>query len=188
MDFDQIGSLSTLLSESRDAKQPTIEGNNKQVSNPNMTSNSIAVVTREQLQQKKLEEESIAKSKNEIWDTDVIPNQDDVRDINDKRPAPHYEISYKQSIGTEDSFLGMGDKSPATQDCSHIVIKMHFPGSKLKDLDVDVKKNRISAESKTLKLFTYLPVAVDHDNGNAQFDPVKYILTVTIPIIKEFNF
>lgn len=188
MDFNQINSLSALLSESREAKKPSTDGNVKQAINPNVATNSIAVLTREQIQEKKLIEEANKKSKNEIWDTDAIPEQEDVRDIHDSRPSPFYEISYKQLIGTEDSFLGMGDKSPASQDCSHIVVKIHFPGSKLKDLDVDVKKNRISAESKTLKLFTYLPVAVDHDNGKAQFDSAKCILTVTIPILKEFNF
>jgi hypothetical protein len=53
----------------------------------------------------------------------------------------------------------------------------------MKELDLDVTKNRIRAESKTLKLFTYLPVNVDHDKGNAKFDKDKEVLTVTLPII-----
>ena len=53
----------------------------------------------------------------------------------------------------------------------------------MKELDLDVTKNRIRAESKTLKLFTYLPVNVDHNKGNAKFDKEKAVLTCTLPII-----
>ena len=63
-------------------------------------------------------------------------------------------------VGTEDAYLGMSDKSPASSDCSHLVIKIHFPNSTMKDLSLDVKKNRIKATSRTHKLFTYLPVTV----------------------------
>ena len=188
MNFDQINSLTTLLNESQNAKKPSDEGNVKQASNPNITSNSIAVVTREQIQANKLKEEEEKKKANNIWSGDNLVEQDDLRDLNDKRPSPHYEISYKQSIGTEDSLLGMSGITPSSADCSHIIIKIYFPNCKLKDLDVDVKKNRISAESKQLKLFTYLPIAVDHEKGNAAFDSKTHILTVTIPIIKEYNF
>ena len=55
----------------------------------------------------------------------------------------------------------------------------------MRDLDLDVTKNRIKAESPRHRLFTYLPCAVRHDNGSAQFDASKEVLTVTLPIINE---
>jgi hypothetical protein len=63
---------------------------------------------------------------------------------------------------------------------------MHFPNATLKELDVDVTKTSIKAESKTHFLFTYLPVEVDGDKGDAKFDPKKQVLTITVPIIHEF--
>ena len=63
------------------------------------------------------------------------------------------------------------------------VLKIHFPGSKMKDLDLDVTSNRVKAESKSLRLFTYLPRTVDHEKGNAKFDSKKEVLTITLPII-----
>jgi hypothetical protein len=36
-----------------------------------------------------------------------------------------------------------------------------------------------------LKLFTYLPQAVRHDEGKAAFDKKTEVLTVTLPIINE---
>lgn len=63
------------------------------------------------------------------------------------------------------------------------VVKIHFPGSKMKDLDLDVSENRIRAESRKLRLFTYLPRTVDHEKGNAKFDSKKEVLIVTLPIV-----
>jgi hypothetical protein len=55
----------------------------------------------------------------------------------------------------------------------------------MKDLDLDVTKERIKVESRTMKLFTYLPCIVDADNGNAKYDTKKSVLTVTLPIINQ---
>ena len=106
-------------------------------------------------------------------------------DPNDKRPEPRYEISYKQAVGTEDTYFGLSDTSPASFDCTHLVVKIHFPGSSMRDLDLDVTKRRIKATSKTLKLFTYLPMPVKKDEGAAKFDKAREVLTVTIPIDDE---
>jgi len=119
-----------------------------------------------------------------IWALDEIPSEDALLNIQDDRPCPRYEISYKQEVGTQDTFLGFGDKTPGSADASHLVVKIHFPGSTMKELDVDVTKERIKAESKALRLFTYLPVPVDSANGKAQFDMKKEVLTITLPIIR----
>lgn len=123
------------------------------------------------------------KHSDNIWDDSEVPNEDALLNARDERPCPRYEISYKQSIGTEDTFLGFSDKTPLSGDCTHIVIKIHFPGSVMKDLDLDVSSNRIMAASRTLKLFTYLPTDVDESNGKAAFDKKKEVLTVTLPIV-----
>jgi len=39
--------------------------------------------------------------------------------------------------------------------------------------------------STGLKLFTYLPQAVRHDEGKAAFDKKTEVLTVTLPIVNE---
>ena len=124
-----------------------------------------------------------------IWEEEQVPIEDALlcTDVNDGRPIPRYEFSYKQSVGTEDTFLGMNDKTNASSDCSHLIVKVHFPGAQMKDLDLDVTKNRIKAESKDLKLFTYLPVNVYSDKGKAQFDAKKHVLSVTLPIVGFFE-
>lgn len=65
------------------------------------------------------------------------------------------------------------------------MVKIHFPGCKLKDIDLDVCKNCIKAESRTFRMFTYLPKNVDEERGNAKFDTKKEVLSVTLPIIDD---
>jgi hypothetical protein len=65
---------------------------------------------------------------------------------------------------SEDVFLGMGEKTPGSQDCSHMV-KVAFPGASMVDLDLDVKRNRLTAASAKLKLSIYLPLPVDDAKG-----------------------
>ncbi len=65
------------------------------------------------------------------------------------------------------------------------MVKVHFPGCKMKDLNLDVTKNRIRAESRSLRLLTYLPRSVDHERGNAKFDSKRELLIVTLPILDD---
>jgi hypothetical protein len=184
-----VGALSTMLNESRHANElqadkfqqkpaatvPTQVKNNR---NQAITNDSQSTSSETKV-------EKPTASSNSIWDEQEIPSEDALL-AKDERPAPRYEFSYKQSIGTEDTFLGMNDKTPLTSDCTHLVVKVHFPGSTMKQLDLNVTKNRIVVTSRTHRLFTYLPVNVDENNGKAQFDTKKEVLTVTLPIIPEY--
>jgi hypothetical protein len=120
-----------------------------------------------------------------IWKVEEIPTEDALIDLHDKRPQPRYEFSYKQIVGTEDTILGLNEKTPSSSDCSHLVVKVHFPDSNMKDLDLDVTSNRLKVSSRNLKLFTYLPQKVDDVNGSAKFDPKSDVLTITLPIIYD---
>ena len=176
-----ISGLSTLLEDSAKAAEKR-ESVNAQA--PASTGTTVVKGRSDLLQaveeRKKQEEED----KTRIWKAEEAPIEDALLcNQGDDREIPRYEFSYKQSVGTQDTFLGMNDVTPASSDCTHLVVKVHFPGCTMKELDLDVTKNRIRAESKSFKLFTYLPVSVDHDKGNAKFDKDRCVLTVTLPII-----
>lgn len=55
----------------------------------------------------------------------------------------------------------------------------------MSDLDLDVTRDRVKAESARLKLFAYLPIAVNDKAGKATFDSKTELLIVTLPIISE---
>ena len=191
-----IAGLSTLLQESRDAEATAGKSSvNQQTQKPMALGSTVvkmgggaaaaaaAVATIPDAAAKAAAAAAAAKS---IWALPDVPSEDGLaHDAHDTRPCPRYEVSYKQAVGTEDTFLGLAGKSPSSADCTHITIKIHFPGSTMKDLDLDVTKNRIKAESKTHRLFTYLPVSVDKDKGNARFDKAKEVLTVELPIVED---
>ena len=65
------------------------------------------------------------------------------------KEEPFYQIYFKQEVGTQDVFLGTGDNSvsPGSFDCTHIVVKIHFPDASLEELNLDVKSNCLHAES-----------------------------------------
>jgi dynein assembly factor 6, axonemal len=122
-----------------------------------------------------------------IWDEDEVPPEDAilVEDTHDKRPRPKYNILYKQLVGSEDVFLGLGDKTPGSTDCSHMTVKVDFPGHTMKDLDLDVSKHKLRAESNKMLLSIFLPLPVDSDHGSAKWDAKKEQLIVTLPIIRD---
>lgn len=176
-----ISALSSLLKESHDSLSKSESSEVKSM--PSMSSGPTNVVSR----QSTSNSHAPPSASSDIWGSEEIPLENDVKDLTDSRPAPKYDFFYKQSVGTEDTFLGLSSKTPGSSDCSHLVIKIHFPNATLKSLDIDVTNNRIRAESKTHRLFTYLPVNVNSDLGDAKFDSKKEVLTVTLPIIHEFD-
>ena len=122
----------------------------------------------------------------DIWHEAEIPSEDALVDPDDKRPVAKFEISYKHdNIGTGDTFLGMSGKSISSSEATHLVVKIYFPRSRMEDIDLDCTRNRVKASSKLLRMFTYLPVPVDHLKGSAKFDPKTFVLTVVLPIIDE---
>jgi hypothetical protein len=184
-----ISSLSSLLNESREATeqrtelfhQKPLSGSSTLVRQGNRGPTEIPS-TIDDIQEK-AKKNSVSKH---IWEDGDILSENGLLAVKDDRPAPRYEISYKQSIGTEDTFLGINDKTPLSSDCTHLVIKIHFPHSTSStELELKVTKNSVFASSKKHRLFTYLPVDVDESNGKAQFDKGKELLTITLPIISN---
>ncbi|CAM9112388.1 unnamed protein product [Ascophyllum nodosum] len=121
-----------------------------------------------------------------IWGEDeAVQNEDPFYDPEDKRPQPWYDIVYKQSVMTEDTFLGMAGKTPGSQDCTHIVVKVVFPACRMCDLEVEVIGQNFLAASPNLRLATYLPFPVDEAKGVAEWDAASETLSVTLPIIMD---
>jgi hypothetical protein len=173
-----IGALSSLLKESEEAGKSRESGGSETIAP--MRLNNTSIVTQ-------------PKKKNnpkDIWKEDEIPTEDQllaVNSVGNILPSPQFEFRYKQTVGTEETFFGLSDKTPGSFDCTHLIIKIHFPNSKMKDLDLDVTKNRIKAESRHHRLFTYLPVNVYPDKGDAKFDSKKEVLTISLEIDNDYS-
>ena len=85
----------------------------------------------------------------DIWCADELPTGGTVEDYSDGTtpPVPAYEVYFRQDVGTEDVFLGTSCKTPGSMDCTHLVVKIHFPGCLVKNLNLEVTTDRLTAES-----------------------------------------
>ena len=66
-----------------------------------------------------------------------------------------------------------------------MVLRIKLPGAKLKNIDLDVDKQKIVVQDPTYRLATYLPYPSDDSQGKAQWLPEKEILSVTLPILSR---
>ena len=128
--------------------------------------------------------ETVAPDPDDIWDAEEVDAHDPDFD-DDGRVVPDYDIHYKQRVGSEDVFLGMSGKTPLTSDCKFMVLRIKLPGAKLKNIDLNVDKQKIVVQDPTYRLATYLPYPSDDSQGKAQWLPEKEILSVTLPILRS---
>ncbi len=57
----------------------------------------------------------------------------------DPRMQPEYEILYKQNLTSEELFLNMTNKTPATASCEDMVVKIKLTGVlNLNEIDINV--------------------------------------------------
>ena len=85
-------------------------------------------------------------------------------------------------------YLGMSSawgKNPGTGCCEAMVIKVKFPGCELKDLDLDVTRDKLVAQSEEYRLSIGLPHPVRDKDGTAKWDKAKDMLIVELPIIRD---
>ncbi|XP_064610175.1 dynein axonemal assembly factor 6-like [Liolophura sinensis] len=125
-------------------------------------------------------------SKN-IWEAEEVPEGSEFDDIYDPRPQPEYEIVYKQAVTSEDMFLGMSNKTPTTASCEDMVVKIHLPGAKIADVQLDVKTKFLDCRSSKFKLGLHLPHPVDSKSSKAQWDGKKEELCVTLRLMREYD-
>eukprot|EP00512_Aurantiochytrium_limacinum_P005635 CAMPEP_0171522438 /NCGR_PEP_ID=MMETSP0959-20130129/7752_1 /TAXON_ID=87120 /ORGANISM="Aurantiochytrium limacinum, Strain ATCCMYA-1381" /LENGTH=193 /DNA_ID=CAMNT_0012062579 /DNA_START=51 /DNA_END=632 /DNA_ORIENTATION=- len=131
--------------------------------------------------------EKDAQNNDDIWTEGEVdtPHMAALKATDDGRPQPDYDIVFKQRVGSENVYFGMGDVDPSSNSCSEIVIKIKLPNQQMKDLDLDVQRQSLVLSSPDFRLATYLPYPVDHERGAAKWDSATHTLSVTLPIVDE---
>ncbi|XP_031418832.1 protein PIH1D3 [Clupea harengus] len=115
-----------------------------------------------------------------IWDEDEVPEGAQFDDLTDPRPEPEYEIILKQSVGTEDLFLGMSRKDPSSMCCEGMLVRVKLPGTKASEVVLDVKETFLDLRTPTHKLGLHLPHPVHRQEGKARFITEKEELEITL--------
>lgn len=132
---------------------------------------------------KKHKEESTANVKEnskDIWSEDEVAEGSQYEDLADPRPQPEYEIILKQSVGTEDVFLGLNGKNPSSMCCEAMLVKIKLPDTEATDLVLDVKEKFLDLRTPKYKLGLHLPHPIYSHEGQAQFFSERGELEVTL--------
>ena len=79
------------------------------------------------------------KQTKDIWDLDEVEEGAEFDTSDDPRMLPEYEIIYQQNLTSEELFLNMSGKTPATSSCEDMVVKIKLPGVlNLNEIDINV--------------------------------------------------
>lgn len=134
---------------------------------------------------KKQDEKKKEKLTGDIWEGEDVPEEDlNWVEEGDDRPEPEYTTAYKQRVGSEDVFLGIGGRDPGSHCCESLVYKIKLPGvDSIEMISLDVTKNTLRISTPKNRLAMYLPHEVKDKDGNAKWDSDKGELELTLPII-----
>lgn len=128
------------------------------------------------------------KDPNEIWAENEVHDAGDIDDIDDGRPQPEFDIVFKQKVSPEDMFLGVDPlRHPGISMSDDLVLKVTLPNTKLAEIDLDVRPTFVRVLAPKWKLRAQLGQTVDENKGNAKWDADKCLLTVTMPIIHDWD-
>eukprot|EP00398_MALV-I-01_sp_L67-1_P000672 gene672-985_t len=106
----------------------------------------------------------------------------------DDRPEPKYDIKFMQGVGSQDVFFNMNDRDISSDHCEGLLVTMELPGCKLKDIDLDILKDRLLLQSPKFRLNLVLPHPVDKAAGKAKWDKDKEQLRVELVIMRNVQY
>ncbi|XP_072296714.1 dynein axonemal assembly factor 6 [Eucyclogobius newberryi] len=124
----------------------------------------------------------------DIWSEEEVAEGSQFDDLGDPRPQPEYEVILKQSVGTEDVFLGLSGKDPSSMSCEALRVKVKLPGTRAADVVLDVKETFLDLRTPKYKLGLHLPHPVLGREGTAQFFSEKEELEVTLQMKRPLDF
>jgi hypothetical protein len=107
----------------------------------------------------------------------------------DTRPRPSVEVLYKQRVGSEDVYFGLGETTPSIAHCDVLTLRIALPSPlrplALADIDLTVTDTHVRVLTPAHKLSMYLPAAVESARGSAAWDGGKATLTLTLPLVRN---
>ncbi len=88
------------------------------------------------------------KQTKDIWDADEVEEGAEFDTSDDPRIRPDYEIIFKQSVTTEEIYLQMGNRTPATASCEDMIVKIKLPEvQKQSEIDLEIFEKFLDCRS-----------------------------------------
>ncbi|XP_053665450.1 dynein axonemal assembly factor 6 [Anopheles marshallii] len=125
----------------------------------------------------------------EQWEAQQL-QQD--RALFDSRKQPEYRISYRQTVATEDIYLQMNCKTPATASCENMIVEVLLTGEDdsvgIHQIELEVKDQQVIVGSPKYRLDLTLPHRINPDKGNAAWLSEQKTLRLTLTMVRELDF
>ncbi|XP_055905503.1 dynein axonemal assembly factor 6 [Eupeodes corollae] len=134
------------------------------------------------------ETESIKKNTNiDEW---LDKQEKEDTEILETRKRPEYLISYKQSVGTEDVFLQMGNKTNATSSCEDMIIEIKLPEETVAvhQMKISVTTSEIDLTTPIYRLKLPLGQPINPDKSSAKYFSEQKLLRLTCRMDREYDF
>uniref|UniRef100_A0A182MK71 PIH1D1/2/3 CS-like domain-containing protein n=1 Tax=Anopheles culicifacies TaxID=139723 RepID=A0A182MK71_9DIPT len=110
----------------------------------------------------------------------------------DSRKQPEYRISYRQTVATEDIYLQMNCKTPATASCENMIVEVLLTSEDdsvgIHQIELEVKDQQIIVGSPKHRLDLTLPHRINPDKGNAAWLSEQKTLRLTLTMVRELDF
>lgn len=135
---------------------------------------------------KKIENKDETPKSYEEWEN----MQKNDEEILDTRKIPEYKILYKQAVTTEDVYLQMGLKTPATASCEDMIIDIELTEETvgIDRMDLNLMEDSVDLKTPIYRLKLNLPHKVSPSKSRAQFDSDKKILKLILRLNREYDF
>lgn len=116
--------------------------------------------------------------------------QEQDQNIFETRVEPEFTISYKQSVTTEDLYLGMSNKTASTASCEDMILEIKLPGetATIEDMELTITENAVDFASPKYKTKISLPYPVDPNKGKATYNSEYNLLKLVLRMNRELDF
>ncbi|TSY27773.1 Protein PIH1D3 [Bagarius yarrelli] len=187
----ELSSLQTLQALSDLLSLPDDEESDAEDKNVNyiakMGPGHIGAFSSASRQDKNAAHSECEKNSKDIWDMEEMYEGAHLEDLCDSRPQPEYEIILKQSVGTEDLFLGISQTNPSSMCCESMLVRVNLPETQASDLVLDVKERFVDLRTPNCKLGLHLPHSVHYKEGTARFITEKSVLEIVLPLNRPLD-
>ncbi|XP_069564999.1 dynein axonemal assembly factor 6 [Brachyistius frenatus] len=130
----------------------------------------------------------VKKNSKDIWSEEEVVEGCQYDNLTDPRPQPQYDLLWKQSVGTEDVFLGLNRKNSSSVCCEAVLVRIQLPDTEAADVLLDVKETFLDLRTPKYKLGLHLPDPVHSQEGTARFFREREELEVTLLLKRPMDF
>jgi hypothetical protein len=144
----------------------------------------ITPAKEEEDQQDTFEQIIEAQEKDSFWDDKEVTPIGFYKDPSDTRTELPYTLFYRQHVGTEDVYLGLGLKDPSISCADCLVVKVTLDDTVIEDIDLNVQNGYLDLRAPKYRLTLKLDRPTRDTETQAKWNGAEHQLTIEVPLIQ----